>query len=214
MADERTPTLHCPRCADTRIQRFVETSRVAYTCEACAHQWDDLRQAGAAATADDDLHAAVADICETSDASDTMRVTRSAARRLTHADGVTFVLRAGDMCYYAEEEAIAPLWKGRRFPIASCVSGLAMTERVSIVIPDIYQDARVPHEAYRPTFVQSMLMVPVRKDDPIAAIGVYWQRTNIPTLEHVAIVEMLADAAGLALSSGQQGARLRALTQT
>src|SRR6478672_11315380 len=41
-----------------------------------------------------------------------MGVVRKAARELTGADGATFVLREGDQCYYAEEDAIAPLWKG------------------------------------------------------------------------------------------------------
>lgn len=39
-------------------------------------------------------------------------IVRQAARDLTGADGATFVLRDGDMCYYAEENAISPLWQG------------------------------------------------------------------------------------------------------
>ncbi|HBZ69283.1 MAG TPA: diguanylate cyclase, partial [Deltaproteobacteria bacterium] len=52
-----------------------------------------------------------------------MTVVRSAARELTGAEGATFVLRDGDLCYYADEDAIEPLWKGRRFPMSSCISG-------------------------------------------------------------------------------------------
>ena len=48
---------------------------------------------------------------------DVQAVVRVAARRLTGADGATFVLRDGDSCYYADEDAISPLWKGQRFPI-------------------------------------------------------------------------------------------------
>jgi response regulator RpfG family c-di-GMP phosphodiesterase len=36
-------------------------------------------------------------------------IVRGAARRLTGADGVTFVLRDGDWCHYVDEDAIAPL---------------------------------------------------------------------------------------------------------
>src|ERR1041385_5427766 len=46
-----------------------------------------------------------------------MAIVRRAARELTGADGATFVLRDGDLCHYADEDAIAPLWKGRRFPM-------------------------------------------------------------------------------------------------
>src|SRR4051812_665801 len=56
-----------------------------------------------------------------------MSIVRVAARELTGADGATFVLRDGEFCYYAEENAIEPLWKGQRFPLGRCVSGWAMT---------------------------------------------------------------------------------------
>lgn len=41
-----------------------------------------------------------------------MNILRTAARKLTGADGITVVLREGDLCHYAEEDSIAPLWKG------------------------------------------------------------------------------------------------------
>jgi len=42
------------------------------------------------------------------------QIVKSAARRLTSADGATFVLRDGTRCHYADEDAISPLWKGQR----------------------------------------------------------------------------------------------------
>jgi hypothetical protein len=53
--------------------------------------------------------------------SEVMQITTQAARSLMHADGVTFVLRDGDLCYYAEEDAVSPLWKGHRFPMSACI---------------------------------------------------------------------------------------------
>ncbi len=85
-----------------------------------------------------------------------MDIVRHAARELTGADGATFVLRDGDKCFYAEENAIEPLWKGMRFPLETCVSGWAMINRQAAVIPDIYVDPRIPADAYRPTFVKSL----------------------------------------------------------
>src|SRR5687767_7970948 len=67
-----------------------------------------------------------------------MVAVRTAARRLTHADGATFVLRDGEQCYYADEEAISPLWKGGRFPMDACISGWVMLHQQSVVIEDIY----------------------------------------------------------------------------
>lgn len=52
-----------------------------------------------------------------------MEIMRVAARELTGADGATFVLRDQDQCFYADEDAIAPLWKGQRFPMKICLGG-------------------------------------------------------------------------------------------
>ena len=46
-----------------------------------------------------------------------MAIVRRAVRDLTGAEGATFVLRDADQCYYADEDAISPLWKGQRFPL-------------------------------------------------------------------------------------------------
>ena len=150
-----------------------------------------------------------------SGARDLRRVTevvRHAARRLTHADGVTFVLRDGDQCYYADEDAIAPLWKGRRFPAAACISGWVMQHRRSAAVRDIYQDERILQDAYRPTFVKSLVMVPVRADEPIAAIGAYWAREHLATAGEVLILEALAEAAAGARQRPALG-RARAFTR-
>jgi hypothetical protein len=128
-------------------------------------------------------------------------VVRRAARRLTGADGATFVLRDGDRCYYADEDAIAPLWKGQRFPMSACISGWAMLNRRAAVIPDIYADDRIPHDAYRPTFVKSLVMVPIRTLDPVGAIGNYWARPHNPTPEEVALLQALADTTAVAMEN-------------
>lgn len=131
------------------------------------------------------------------------QVVRTAARDLGACDGATFVLRDGDQCYYADEDAIAPLWKGHRFPLEACISGFAMLRRTPVAIPDIYADERVPHEAYRPTFVTSMLMVPVRALDPIAAIGTYWAEPHTPTDTEISLLQGLANATSVALDKVQ-----------
>lgn len=136
-------------------------------------------------------------------------IVRRAARELTGADGVTFVLRRGSHCYYADEDAIGPLWKGRQFPMETCISGWAMIHRQHVVIPDIYSDDRIPHDAYRATFVKSLMMVPVRRDDPIAAIGAYWATYHEATPLEIGVLQNLADAAALALHNVQLDANLK-----
>jgi len=128
-------------------------------------------------------------------------VVRTAGRRLTGADGATFVLRDGDSCFYADEDAIAPLWKGQRFPMDTCISGWVMNNHSSVVIPDIYADGRIPQDAYRETFVKSMAMVPIRAPDPLGAIGNYWAYSHRPTAEDLEVLQALADSAALALEN-------------
>lgn len=129
-----------------------------------------------------------------------MTIVRAAARDLSGADGMTFVLREGDRCHYAEENAIGPLWKGKRFPLSACISGWVMTNRQAVVIPDIYSDRRIPHAAYRSTFVRSMAMVPVRDVDPIAAIGAYWATHHVATESELRVLQVLADTSALVLN--------------
>lgn len=128
-------------------------------------------------------------------------IVRTAARSLTGADGATFVLRENGLCYYADEDAIAPLWKGQRFPMNACVSGWAMINKRPAVIPDIYTDSRVPVEAYRPTFVRSLVMVPIRTVDPIGAIGNYWAQPHEATADELQLLQSLADATSIAIEN-------------
>lgn len=140
---------------------------------------------------------------------DVTRIVRSSARKLTQADGVSFVLKEEGNCYYADEDAIGPLWKGGRFPLNTCISGWAMLNRQIVVVPDIYQDARIPHEVYRPTFVKSLLMVPVRPEDPIAAIGAYWAQLHEATPDEQRVLQAVANAAALALRNIELDGDLR-----
>lgn len=132
-----------------------------------------------------------------------MSIVRTAARKLTGADGATFVLRDDDKCYYAEEDAITPLWKGQRFPMNVCVSGWAMLNRRPAVIEDIFKDDRVPVDAYRPTFVRSLVMVPIRSMEPIGAIGNYWASKRRPTEEEVTLLQSLADITAVTMENIQ-----------
>lgn len=135
------------------------------------------------------------------DLASVQEIVRHAARSLCGADGATFVLRDDDMCYYADEDAIAPLWKGMRFPMDACISGWSMLNRRAAVIPDIYADARIPTDAYRPTFVKSLAMVPIRSLDPIGAIGVYWAQHHHASERQVQLLQALADTTAVAMEN-------------
>lgn len=128
-------------------------------------------------------------------------IVRGAARQIAGADGATFVLRRGESCYYADEDAVAPLWKGQTFPLRACISGWVMLNRKPAIIEDIYSDSRIPHDAYRATFVKSLAMVPMRTVDPIGAIGNYWADGHRPTEEEVELLQALADSTAVAMEN-------------
>src|SRR5919202_6441348 len=135
------------------------------------------------------------------DLNSVMRIVRGAARRLTGADGATFVLRDGDQCFYADEDAIGPLWKGRRFDMETCISGWSMLHRVPVVIEDVYKDPRIPVAAYQPTFVKSLVVVPIRPRAPIGAVGNYWARPRLADRSEVEVLQSIADRTTITLEN-------------
>ncbi|HZU78444.1 MAG TPA: GAF domain-containing protein [Acidimicrobiales bacterium] len=147
----------------------------------------------------DSLDHVIARLAEAADLAAVQAVVRRAPRDLVSADGATFVLRDYDMCFYADEDAASPLWKGQRFPIEQCISGWAMLHEATAVVPDITTDDRIPLDAYLPTFVRSLVMVPVGVEKPVAAIGSYWSRVHRASDDEVRVLEDLAQAAGIAL---------------
>jgi GAF domain-containing protein len=136
---------------------------------------------------------------------DILQIVRQTAREIIGADGATIVLRDGEFCYYADEDAIGPLWKGQHFPLSACISGWAMINSQTIIIEDIYKDDRIPHNAYKPTFVKSLVMVPVKKVKPIAAIGNYWAYHHVPTVEQIKLLESLAELTANAMERINKG---------
>jgi hypothetical protein len=88
--------------------------------------------------------------------------------------------RDTNSCFYAQEDALSPLWQEQRFRLSECISGWSMLHREIVAILAIRLDDRVPQPAYRPTFVRSLLMVPINIEAPVGAIGAYWSEVHTP----------------------------------
>jgi signal transduction histidine kinase len=146
---------------------------------------------------------AVQDLSQARSLPQVQQIVRTAARDLAAADGATFVMRDGDHVHYADEDAIAPLWKGRRFPIEQCVSGWSMTHGSAVVIEDVRLDERIPQDAYRSTFVRSLVMVPIRPARPLGAIGAYWAQAVRASPAIVDVTRALADSTAVAIEHVQ-----------
>jgi len=150
-------------------------------------------------------------IMQARDLPEIMQIARTATRALSGADGVTLVLREGQLCRYADEDAIGPLWKGQRFPLTSCISGWVMLHDEAVIVDDIYADPRIPHEAYRPTFVQSLSMTPIRRGEPLGVIGCYWAHRSGADSEVLRVQQSLADAMAQAFEIMEMRRRLAVL---
>ncbi|MGU3538458.1 GAF domain-containing protein [Methylobacterium sp. A54F] len=121
------------------------------------------------------------------------------ARREIGCDGVAVVLREADSCHYVAENAVEPLWKGQRFPLTDCVSGWAMLNNETAVVPDVGLDPRVPVAPYQSKSICSLVMAPIGSP-PVAALGAYWCAYVLIGADTVARVEGLARQAGDALA--------------
>lgn len=120
-------------------------------------------------------------------------------RDIVCSDGIALVLRKDGLCHYVAEDAIEPLWRGAKFPVEECVSGWAMLNRQTVVIPDLELDPRVPKIAYARTSMRSLAMVPMGSPEPVAALGAYWCAFVEPDATTVRRLEILAQVATIAL---------------
>ena len=131
-------------------------------------------------------------------------VASQAVRMLLGADGATFALRDGDHCYYASEDAVSPLWSGRRLPMSGCVAGWCMINGQTAAIADIHNDHRMFTAVYRPDFVRSLAVAPVGLDEPVAALSAYWSERRQPGFEDLERLQAIADGVALALANLQR----------
>lgn len=137
-------------------------------------------------------------------------VTRRAARDIAGSMGVAIVLRDGERCHYIAEDSDVPLWTGQKFPLGACISGWAMLNRRQVVIRDIYVDDRIPHAAYRPTGVHSLIMTPVGEPEPFGALGAYWRDVRDATPDEISAMAALASCMATALQNIDLMSSLRA----
>ena len=130
-----------------------------------------------------------------------MHTVHTTARNIMNAEGSSFILREGEYCHYADENAVTPLFKGKTYPLTDCISGWAIKNKQLVAIKDIYSDERIPTELYRETFVKSLAIAPIRQNDPLGAIGVYWDKYYEPSAEELQLLQTLADATAKAVEN-------------
>lgn len=179
IAEHGVAVIHKP------VELAVLNSRLVALTEA-------LPPAGVTTARSDVLARTAHALLQANDLEDIVQVVKRAARQVTAADGACFVLNDEGMCHYVDEDAVGPLWKGQRFPLSSCISGWVMERRKPVAIEDVYLDSRIPLEAYRKTFVRSLIAVPIGDLRPTGALTAYWAAKYQATNEDIQALQSLA----------------------
>jgi len=125
----------------------------------------------------------------------------SITRKITHADSVAFIVREGDHCFFADEDATQSFWKDSRFPIHERIEGTSIQNHQTIYIEDIHTDDRVDAKIYQPTPIKSVTIVPVGNANHANAIGIYWSDIHLSSPEEITSLESLASIATAALEN-------------
>ncbi|KPB35300.1 Two-component sensor histidine kinase [Pseudomonas syringae pv. maculicola] len=142
-------------------------------------------------------------------------VLRDTARAAVGAEGIAVVIENEGRCSYVAEDAVSPLWQGQSFLIDHCVSGWTMRHGETVAIRDVWLDPRIPQDAYAPTFVRSLVMVPIGRPVPFSALGAYWSDVRDHDPDTIKLLESLARLATIAIENARltqarnRGAALR-----
>lgn len=130
-------------------------------------------------------------------------VLRDTARAAVGAEGVAVVIENDGRCSYVAEDAVSSLWQGQSFPADHCISGWAMHHGETVAIDDVRLDARIPQDAYAPTFVRSLVMVPIGRPVAVAALGAYWAQVRSHDPDTIKRLESLARLATIAIENAR-----------
>ncbi|WP_459744612.1 PAS domain S-box protein [Pseudomonas sp. 3A(2025)] len=130
-------------------------------------------------------------------------VLRDTARATVGAQGIAVVIENDGRCSYVAEDAVSPLWQGQTFAADHCISGWVMHHGETVAIADVRLDPRIPQDAYAPTFVRSLVMVPIGRPVPVAALGAYWSHASPPDHDTINLLESLARLATIAIENAR-----------
>lgn len=143
----------------------------------------------------EDLLILVQNLCLAHSLEEITKIILTAVRKLTNADGSTFVLLDNGFCYYVDENAIHPIWKGQRFPMDTNINGWVILNKQATIIEDVSIDERVSKSVGKDTFVKSMAIFPMGTEQPMGAIGTYWFQEYEPSREQIKLMQLIANSA-------------------
>jgi diguanylate cyclase (GGDEF)-like protein len=121
-------------------------------------------------------------------------VVSSAAHKLAGTVGAHIYLHAGS-------NGSVPIEPVGRAPVDVCIGKWVVQHRRPVLVSDIADELCIPAEPRRAQNVKSLLMVPIRRSNPIGAIGSYWGQVYRPSEFELNVLQALADSTAMAIES-------------
>jgi diguanylate cyclase (GGDEF)-like protein len=118
----------------------------------------------------------------------------TAAHKLAGTDSAHIYLHTGG-------QEGARVEAGGRPPVDICIGKWVVQHRRPVLVSDIADDLRIPAEGRNSHGAKSMLMVPIRRSNPIGAIGSYWGQVYRPSEFELNMLQALADSTAMAIES-------------
>lgn len=124
-------------------------------------------------------------------------IIRKAVQEITGADGTLFNLVETETGSNKNKTVSFP--KRPEPPVGRYLTMQVMLTGTPVVVEDIHCDDRIPAYVPKPGSITSIVVVPIRPDIAVGAIGAYWSRKHSSAHEVVKVLGFLGDFAFSAL---------------
>jgi two-component sensor histidine kinase len=145
------------------------------------------------------LSDALDEFCSARSDEDVVRLSAVLAQTLCNVSGMAVVLAAGEQFLFSPGSSPDTLAHAIGSRVITRMSAWSLETAQTAVVPDIHRDERTRSHTNGPTFARSLIVVPVGRGTPFAAVTFAWAQEHWPSASEVLALEALARATGLAL---------------
>jgi two-component sensor histidine kinase len=146
------------------------------------------------------LSEALDELCSARSDEDIVRVCATLAQGTCQVSGISLVLSDGDEFHFAPGSNPDTLSHAIRSKVITHISRWSLQAGQTAVVPDVLVDERTRSQTNDSAFARSLVVVPVGKPTPFCALTFAWAHEHWPHASEVLALELLARAAGVALS--------------
>jgi two-component sensor histidine kinase len=145
------------------------------------------------------LSDALEELCSARTEDDAVRQSAERAQKICNVSGMAVVLAGGEQFLYMPGSSPDTLTHVIGARVITRMSSWTLEAMQTAVVPDIHRDERTRSHTNGHTFARSLVVVPVGRVAPFAAVTFAWAQEHWPSASEVLLLEALARATGLAL---------------